>query len=222
MNKVTIKKTTRCDTRSIEKNFTEEDVKQDTLLHIEAVKKVCSEVAYALIEQSIHHDCTKLNSYLPMFHQALKTGFKGDEFKKLNWWEIHKISERHHLNDHCPSDVNLIDVFEMLVDCVCAGKARTGEVYPINISNETLQKAVENTVELLKENVVVEEENIQENDFEVHTLWSEEALRYTFIARSRQFHNVIGTGKTPDEALKEAKETLKVHIEFLKKIGREK
>ena len=61
----------------------------------------------------------------------------------------------------CPSDVNLIDVIEMLIDCVCAGKARTGVVYPINISSEILQKAVKNTVEVLKENVVVE------NDIEV-------------------------------------------------------
>ena len=40
-----------------------------------------------------------------MFKRALETGFKDDEFKKLNWWEIHKTTERHHLNDFVPEDV---------------------------------------------------------------------------------------------------------------------
>lgn len=163
MEEIIIAKTNKCDTRSIDNIFTEEDVRIDTENHIDAVKKVTQEFARTLVDQVGHHDCTKLGIYLPEFTNALKTGFKGDDFKKLNWWEVHKISERHHLNDHCPSDVNLIDVLEMLVDCVCAGKARTGEVYPINISNEILQKAIANTVEMLKENVVVEEENIQES-----------------------------------------------------------
>jgi hypothetical protein len=36
-----------------------------------------------------------------------------------------------------------------------AGKARTGYVYPLNISNELLQKAFTNTVELMINNVEV-------------------------------------------------------------------
>ncbi len=93
-----------------------------------------------------------------MFYRALKSGFKDDEFRKLNWWKIHQTKERHHLNDHCPDDVNLIDVMEMLCDCVCAGKARTGNVYPINISPDILEKAVANTQKLLEENISVEKE----------------------------------------------------------------
>jgi len=44
----------------------------------------------------------------------------------------------------------------MIVDCVCAGKARSGEVRPIEINDEILKKAVANTVKLIDENTEVE------------------------------------------------------------------
>jgi len=153
LQKVRIKKTTKCDTRAIVGNFTKQDVLDDTLKHKSAVIDACNAFAQGLIKQSNSHDYTKLGKYLSQFTKALKSGLKGDEFKKLKWWEIHKTKERHHLNDFCPDDVNLIDVIEMLADCVCAGKARTGSVYPINIDSEILQKAVANTVELFKESI---------------------------------------------------------------------
>jgi hypothetical protein len=52
--------------------------------------------------------------------------------------------------------VNLIDVLEMICDCVCAGMARSGNVYPVNISSEILQKAVKNTVEMCIKSVGIE------------------------------------------------------------------
>jgi hypothetical protein len=52
-------------------------------------------------------------------------------------------------------DVNLIDVLDMICDCVMAGMARSGSVYPLNIKPEVLMTAFQNTVELLKANVTV-------------------------------------------------------------------
>jgi hypothetical protein len=65
--------------------------------------------------------------------------------------------ERHHLDDRVPDDVNLLDVIEMVVDCVVAGMARTGEVYPIELSNDILQKALKNTKELLIKHTKVQD-----------------------------------------------------------------
>ncbi len=65
--------------------------------------------------------------------------------------------ERHHLDDRVPDDVNLLDVIEMVVDCVVAGMARTGEVYPIELSNDILQKALNNTKELLIKHTKVQD-----------------------------------------------------------------
>jgi hypothetical protein len=45
----------------------------------------------------------------------------------------------------------------MICDCVMAGMARSGSVYPLKISAEVLRRAFENTVDLLKANVKVVE-----------------------------------------------------------------
>ncbi|MEG1523860.1 MAG: hypothetical protein RR475_02410 [Clostridia bacterium] len=75
----------------------------------------------------------------------------------MSWYKIHVNAERHHLESNCPPDVNLIDVLEMLADCVCAGLARNGEVRPITISDDILKKATQNTIALIKSMIEVEE-----------------------------------------------------------------
>lgn len=66
---------------------------------------------------------------------GLRGDFLCDKIKK-------QFKERRHLNDKVPEDVNLIDVLEMICDRVCAGMARTGAVYDVALSNETLKKSV--------------------------------------------------------------------------------
>ena len=46
----------------------------------------------------------------------------------------------------------------MVVDCVMAGMGRVGTVYPVDIPQDVLRRAFDNTVELLKSNVEVESE----------------------------------------------------------------
>ena len=46
---------------------------------------------------------------------------------------------------------------EMIVDCTCAGLSRSGEVRPMEINDDILHKAIDNTVELIKSVVEVEE-----------------------------------------------------------------
>jgi hypothetical protein len=53
--------------------------------------------------------------------------------------------------------VNLIDVLDFIADCVMAGMARSGSVYPLHLSPELLERAFQNTVALLKSQVTVEE-----------------------------------------------------------------
>lgn len=54
-----------------------------------------------------------------------------------------------------PSDVNLIDVLDFIADCVMAGMGRSGSVYPLKLSPKLLERAFQNTVEMLKSQVVV-------------------------------------------------------------------
>ena len=155
---IKIKETKKCDTRTNPTGFTKADVDRETDLHIKAVNKCGEFICNKINSQFTNHDFTKNSSptYLEQFYQALKTNFKESKFKELDWWEIHISKERHHLNDRCPDDVNLIDVVEMICDCVSAGLARTGKFYDFKINDEILQKAVKNTVELLKDNIEVE------------------------------------------------------------------
>ena len=81
------------------------------------------------------------------------------KFEDGEWYKLHCDNERHHLLKHCPDDVNLIDVLEMICDCVCAGMARSGCVRDLEIDAEILDRAVRNTVTLLENAVELEEES---------------------------------------------------------------
>ena len=159
MKPIQIYETKKCDTRSLKPGDTlnEEVVKHDTELHIEAVELCGKFLCEKIQEQFKQHDHTKLGEHLTQFTEALSNGFKTKNFKSQDWWEIH-LTERHHLNDRVPEDVNLIDVLEMICDCVSAGMARTGTVYDVTLSNDTLKKAFDNTVKLIKNNIEVKKD----------------------------------------------------------------
>lgn len=154
--KIVILETKHCDTRALKEGekLKRDEVEYDTKAHIDAVVKCGKFMADKINEQFAKHDHTKLGSHLDDFVDALSSKLKDKEFKELPWWKTH-LTERHHLNDKAPEDVNLIDVLEMICDCVSAGKARTGKVYKIEIKPEILVKAVENTQKLLEDNMKV-------------------------------------------------------------------
>jgi len=101
------------------------------------------------------HDLDKLSD-IDSFFADFREGFKEGH---TSWWDKHRKINRHHLNmpDGVPDNVNLVDVIEHVVDSVMAGLARSGEVYPIKLPDELLQKAVANTQKLLEEHVQVVE-----------------------------------------------------------------
>jgi len=80
------------------------------------------------------------------------------EFSKGAWFNAHVSRERHHLNKYCPEDVTLIDVIEKLVDATMAAMARNGEMRSDVISGEILQKAYQNSIEMLKKEIVIDNE----------------------------------------------------------------
>lgn len=97
------------------------------------------------------HDHDKLSN-IDEFYGDFQTNFE-----RTVWWENHKKVNRHHLfaAEGVPDDVNLIDVLELITDCVMAGMARSGSVYDLELDPAVLQKAFKNTVELLKKEVKV-------------------------------------------------------------------
>jgi hypothetical protein len=134
------------------------NVSKDTLLasskqHIRDVQEAHQFFSRLIAKALMEHDTDKITD-IDGFHRDFVTGFKVTE-----WWDRHRQLNRHHLNvaDGVREDVNLIDVLDFIADCVMAGMARSGSVYPLHLSPELLEKAFQNTITLLKAQVVVQE-----------------------------------------------------------------
>ncbi|RLB78973.1 MAG: hypothetical protein DRH06_00345 [Deltaproteobacteria bacterium] len=148
-----IQESKTADTRTCDSSqVTKEQLLESSHQHINDVTKGLDFLINMLVDAEIHHDHDKISD-IDGFHRDFITGFKSTE-----WWDNHRKVNRHHLlvADGVPDDVNLIDVLDMIVDCVMAGMGRSGSVYPLNIDAKVLIAAFQNTVELLKNEIVVE------------------------------------------------------------------
>ena len=148
-----IKKSQTADTRTCDfANVSKETLLESSKQHIGDVKSALGFFLQHIALAAFNHDTDKITD-IDGFHADFITGFK-----QTGWWDRHRKLNRHHLlqDDGVPADVNLIDVLDMISDCVMAGMARSGSVYPLEIKPEVLKRAFDNTVELLKKNVVVE------------------------------------------------------------------
>lgn len=151
---ITIQKSKTADTRTCDfANVSQEQLLESSLQHISDVRRALNFFIGEIKLAAAKHDRDKITD-IEGFHRDFVTGFASTE-----WWDKHRRINRHHLlqEDGIPLDVNLIDVLDMIADCVMAGMGRSGDVYPLNISPDLLARAFENTVQLLKEQVKVEE-----------------------------------------------------------------
>lgn len=152
---IKIKKSLTADTRTCNASeVSKSQLKDSSIQHIDDVSKGLELLTSMIYDAATTHDHDKLTG-IDEFHSDFVTNFE-----KTEWWENHKKVNRHHLltKDGVPEDVNLIDVLEMIVDCVMAGMGRSGSVYPLEIDLEVLKNAFENTVDLIKNNVEVIDE----------------------------------------------------------------
>lgn len=158
-DKIVIKQSHDADTRSAEGMVTKKQLLQNTYSHISDVQNVGNWLADKFKEQIQNHDYTKVE-YIDEFYKDFTDVLQDEnkKFKDMPWFKERHITERHHLNDRVPDDVNLLDVLEMVVDCTCAGLARSGNVYPITIPQDVLERAIENTKNLIIENTEVKDE----------------------------------------------------------------
>lgn len=159
MKTVKIKRNTNGDTRVATKAPTYEEFGQANNMHVRDVEHMMKEFAEELKERASCHDWSKRTEpHKSTFYRELCNTIEGRiNFEDGEWYKFHCENERHHLLKCCPDDVNLVDVIEMLCDCVCAGMARSGEVRDLEINTNILSRAVNNTVEMLKNCVELEE-----------------------------------------------------------------
>lgn len=153
---IIIGKSSTADTRTCDfANTSKETLLESSKHHIEDVRMGLHYFGNLIREASDRHDFDKITD-IDTFHRDFITGFK-----QTLWWDTHRRINRHHLNaeDGIRGDVNLIDVLDYIVDCVMAGMARSGSVYELKLAPELLEKAFQNTVELLKSQVKVVEDH---------------------------------------------------------------
>lgn len=150
---ITVQKSATADTRTCDyANVSKAVLLASSKQHIDDVRQALGFFATQLGWAGRQHDTDKITD-IDGFHRDFLTGFKQTE-----WWDRHRKLNRHHLTneDGIPKDVNLIDVLDFIADCVMAGMARSGSVYELKLPPELLERAFQNTVELLKREVVVE------------------------------------------------------------------
>ena len=126
MEKVIIRRNPNGDTRTAPKNVTREEFHKANMEHIFDVMHVMAEVGTMVTSMGENHNWTKLDYEDLFYKNFLSTINCGTDFVSDEWYQKHILLERHHLSNRCPDDVNLLDVIEMIVDCVCAGKTRSG------------------------------------------------------------------------------------------------
>jgi hypothetical protein len=149
---IQISKSETADTRTCDyTKVSRETLLASSIQHVGDVHRALGFFASELLRAAGRHDYDKLSD-INGFHADFLTGFT-----QTTWWDRHRKLNRHHLTseDGIPADVNLIDVLDFIADCVMAGMARSGSVYPLHLSPELLERAFQNTVELLKAQVVV-------------------------------------------------------------------
>jgi len=150
---IRIQKSATADTRSCDfANVTKQQLLLSSVQHIGDVQRGLAFFGGMLAEAAIRHDQDKITD-IDGFHADFLTGFD-----QQSWWNRHRQLNRHHLlqADGVPDDVNLIDVLDMIADCVMAGMGRTGTVYPLNIDPAVLMAAFQNTVAELQAQVIVD------------------------------------------------------------------
>lgn len=151
---ITIVKSPNADSRTATGPLTVQSLTDSTKSHQHDVSNALEYIAGLLHERAEVHDHTKLEM-MDEFHAALTSG----KVKESDWYQKHITMERHHLKSHVPEDVTLIDVIEHLCDCCMAGLARSGQIYDVDLSPELLDLAARNTVEMLKSNTTVVDNN---------------------------------------------------------------
>ena len=157
---IEIKKSPTADSRTATGNPTKEDLLQSTIQHINDVQKAMEWMSETLMIISERHDHTKISD-INGFYDIYSKKVPPDIFKDSKWFKLH-LTERHHLNDRCPADVNLFDVLERIADITMAGMARSGSIYADTIDPEILVRAYKNTIDLLQSQIKVIEDKEDE------------------------------------------------------------
>lgn len=151
MEKITITRNRLGGVKTADRMPTIAEFDQGNLVHNENVRKMMAMFAEMLIERGTLHGITKTQEpYHSMFYREFCSAVNNKtDISDGEWMKLYCMHERYLLDKRCPSDVNLIDVIEMIADSVCADMAQKGKAEDVTIDVDILQQAVANTTKIL-------------------------------------------------------------------------
>ena len=126
--------------------------------HRTNVYNVMNEIGWFINETGTLHDWTK-ESFFEDYYKDIEERKTETDWRNREWYKIHTKYERHHINSNTPIDVNLIDIIEMIVDCIVTGKTtNNGEIdYKyLELDANLLLEAYWNTINLINNNTTIE------------------------------------------------------------------
>lgn len=148
---VEIDKSPNADSRTADKGKVSfEDFSKATDMHREDVKNVIYELARRLREIGDKHDWTKKEQEDEYYDSYVTAKKNGTDFHESDWYKNHVKEERHHIKYHVAADINLLDILEVICDHCCDELVEKGKVGKMDIDEDVLMKAFNNTVELVK------------------------------------------------------------------------
>lgn len=156
-DRVKIVKNPDGDTRTASKDVTFEQFQIANRMHRADVARVMDLLSNIMHNNGQQHDWTKIMREEEFYRDFKDTLENGTDFVSGSWYQNHITEEAHHPMSKCSPDINLLDIVETVVDCVCAGLARSGDAPSISIDPAILQLAINNTVNLITEHVILKE-----------------------------------------------------------------
>lgn len=147
--KIKIKKNPNGDTRTAPKDISFEQFHKANLSHVDDVRAIMIYLSRLLSTQGYKHDYTKFLYEREFYKNFLDTINNGTDFCSNTWYQKHIEEEKHHPFSKCHEDINLLDIIETIVDCVCAGKTRSGEIRSLEFDDKILKLALENTIKFI-------------------------------------------------------------------------
>ena len=153
---IKIKKNPNGDTRTAPKGITFEQFQKANDMHISDVQKVMKVLSDMIYTKGQMHDFTKKSEEKMFYDNFVDTIENGTDFVNNEWYQLHVNTEKHHPLSKCHDDITLLDILEMVTDCVCAGKSRSGEVRQIEINDKILKLALDNTVKMVSNMIEVD------------------------------------------------------------------
>lgn len=151
-----LKKVTVFQTDNPEEGYADkEKLFKDVEQHRKDVAKVMDMISDHIHDIGVRHDWTKVQYFDDFARDTLERQDTPD-FKEREWYKIHTEYERHHINSRIPEDVDLFDILECIVDCIVAGKTRSGSVNHdfLVLPQSVINDAYWNTVKKIEDNII--------------------------------------------------------------------